>query len=136
MAAWGASDAETLKVLARDEAPPLTDADAWASFPYQDYDLVIIDALGSATEGVGEQDSAKPAKAIAAILDIARNENGPAILILGNTVKSWSHYRGSGVVGDRADIIYEVRDATDLNPSVRKPGGRNCLRQVKLTLAI
>src|SRR5262249_1307690 len=31
--------------------------------------------------------------------------------------RSGAHSRGSGVIEDRADIVYEVRDATNLEPS-------------------
>jgi hypothetical protein len=119
--AWGAGDCPTLKVLTRDEAPPLTDKAAWRAFPFADYDVVLIDSIDATAEGVGESDSAKPAAALALILDIAHREAGPAILVLGNVVKSGAHSRGSGVVEDRADIVYEVRDATDLVPGGDKP---------------
>ena len=82
---------------------------------------MVVDSFDSATEGVGEQDSAKPSRAIAPLLDIAHRENGPAVLVLGNCVRSGSHSRGSGVAEDRADIVYEVRDATDFKPSGTKP---------------
>src|SRR4029453_18018378 len=78
-------------------------------------------SINAAREGVGEQDSAKPAAALASILDIAHREAGPAILLLGNVIKSGAHGRGSGVIEDRADIVYEVRDATDLQPSGTTP---------------
>jgi len=81
---------------------------------------VIIDALDSTAEGVGEKDSAKPAQAIAPLLDIAHRTDGPAFLVLGNTIKSGEHSRGSGIVEDRADISFEVRDATGLIPSGTK----------------
>lgn len=110
-----------LKVISREKCPPLTNSGAWAMFPYSNYDLVILDSFDSAAEGVGEQDSARPSRAIAPILDIARRENGPAVLILGNTIKSAAHSRGSGVIEDRSDIVYEVRDATQLHPSGSKP---------------
>ncbi|HXX13947.1 MAG TPA: AAA family ATPase [Candidatus Eremiobacteraceae bacterium] len=119
---FGAETAKAgLKVISREKCPPLTNSDAWALFPYADYDVVILDSFDSAAEGVGEQDSARPSRAIALILDIARRENGPAVLILGNTIRSAAHSRGSGVVEDRADIVYEVRDATELHPSGSKP---------------
>lgn len=118
--AWGAEGLVHLKVLTRDEVPPLTDAEKWRAFPFQDYDLMLIDSLESSTEGCGEQDSAKPSRAIAPLLDIAHRDNGPAILVLGNTIKSGAHSRGSGVVEDRADVAFEVRDATDLKPSGMK----------------
>lgn len=115
------SNLTTLKVLSRDNAPPLTNTRAWAEFPYCEYDLVIVDSLDSAAEGVGEQDSTKPSLAIASLLDIARRENGPAVLLLGNTIKSAKHSRGSGVIEDRADIVFEVRDATNFHPTGKKP---------------
>ncbi len=118
---WGADGLVSLDVLTRDRAPSLTDARAWAMFPTDDYDIVIIDSLDSSAEGVGEQDSARPSKALASILDVARKERGPAILVLGNVVKSGAHSRGSGVVEDRADLVYEVRDATGFAPSGSKP---------------
>jgi hypothetical protein len=118
--AWGASDLTTLKVMTRDDVPPLTDTAKWATFPWKTYDLVIVDSLDASTEGVGERDSAKPAKAIAPLLDIAHRAEGPAILVLGNTIKSAEHSRGSGVVEDRADIVYEVRDATEFSPSGKR----------------
>jgi len=120
--AWGLSqvERERLRVIARDQAPPLTDAAKWARFPVGAYDLVILDSFDSATEGVGEGDSAKPSLAVAALLDIVRATMGPAALVLGNTIKSGSHGRGSGVVEDRLDIVFEVRDATGFKPSGTK----------------
>jgi phage/plasmid primase-like uncharacterized protein len=118
--AWGAEGLKTLKALSREKVPPLTNVKAWSVFPYRDYDLVIIDSFDSHAEGVGEQDSARPSRAIAPLLDIAHREGGPAVLVLGNTVRSGKHSRGSGVVEDRADIIYEVRDITGWTPSGNK----------------
>ncbi|MDA2924365.1 bifunctional DNA primase/polymerase [Acidobacteria bacterium AH-259-L09] len=117
---WGAENTPTFKVLTRDQVPPLTDRAAWQTFPFFDYDIVIIDALDATTEGIGEKDSAKPSKAIAPILDIAHRAGGPSMFVLGNTVKSGKHSRGSGVIEDRADIVFEVRDATDLRPTSTK----------------
>ena len=114
---WGGDDAAQFKVITRNQAPALTDADAWSAFPLDTYDVVIIDSIDATTEGVGEGDSAKPSLAFAAVLDLARRADGPAILVLGNVIKSGAHSRGSGVLEDRADIVYEVRDATDLKPT-------------------
>jgi hypothetical protein len=119
--AWGAEHLSTLHVMTRHDVPPLTDRDAWKRFPVGDYDFVIIDSLDASTEGVGEQDSAKPSKAVAPMLDIAHRADGPAILVLGNTIKSGLYGRSSGVVEDRADIVYEVRDATNFTPTGKKP---------------
>lgn len=118
---WGAADVPTLKVMTREHVRPLTDRAAWADFPIAEYDAVMLDSLDSASEGVGEKDSSRPSLALASALDVARQTDGPAILVLGNTVKSGEHSRGSGVVEDRADIAYEVRDATDFVPKGRGP---------------
>jgi hypothetical protein len=56
---------------------------AWRDFPAAKYDLVIVDSRDSAAEGVGERDSEKPSRALALLLDTARQQNGPAILVLG-----------------------------------------------------
>jgi len=117
---WGADGCENLKLLTRDVAPALTDSTSWSQFPIEGYDVVIIDSLDSSAEGVGEQDSARPSRAIAAILNVARHKEGPAVLVLGNVIKSGAHSRGSGVVEDRADIVFEVRDATNLQPTGTK----------------
>jgi hypothetical protein len=120
--AWGAGgDLSMLKVITREKCPPLTNAAAWGQFPYLEYDVVILDSLDSMAEGVGEQDSSKPSRAIAAVLDIARREKGPGVLILGNCVRTGKHSRGSGVIEDRADIVFEVRDCTNFHPSGKKP---------------
>jgi hypothetical protein len=42
-------------------------------------------------------------------------------LLLSNTTKDALNLRGRGEWADRADIIYEVRDATDFIPSGKKP---------------
>lgn len=118
---FGADDLKLLKVISREKCPALTRPEEWWTFPYSDFDLVIVDSLDAMAEGVGEQDSAKPAKALAPLLDICHRENGPAVLMLGNTVKNAAHSRGSGVVEDRADIVFEARDATDFKPSGQKP---------------
>jgi hypothetical protein len=107
--------------MRRYEVPSLRDAAAWAKFPASLYNLIIIDALDSTAEGIGEQDSAKPSKAIAPVLDLARGENGPAILVLGNCTKDAKHSRGSGVIEDRSDICIEARDATNFQPTGTKP---------------
>jgi hypothetical protein len=119
--ACGAADLTPFNIVDRNEAPPLTNRAAWAQFPVNDFDIVVIDSLDAATEGVGEKDSARPAQALAPLLNLARHEHGPAVLILGNTIKSALHSRGSGVMEDRADIVYELRDITGFLPSGKKP---------------
>jgi hypothetical protein len=123
-AAWlrpGEELGDRLHVLDRNHAPSLLAREAWRRLPPERYDVIVLDSLDATAEGVGEQDSSRPAKAIAALLDLARKENGPAVLVLGNVVKSGTHGRGSGVIEDRADIVIEARDATGLRPTGKKP---------------
>jgi hypothetical protein len=111
--AWGAAGlADKLKIIARDEAPPLTDKAAWAAFPYRDYDFVILDSISAATEGVEEKDGGKAGAGLAPLVDAARH--GPSVLLLANTTKDGLKIRGSGTLSDRADIVFEIRDATEL----------------------
>jgi hypothetical protein len=105
---------DALEVLTRDDAPALTDWRAWTSFPFTRYAVVILDSLGAATEGVSEQDGGETGAALAPLLDLARR--GPAVVVLLNVPKDGANYRGSGVIADRLDVLYEVRDATDLAP--------------------
>jgi hypothetical protein len=105
--AWDAAECPTLDVMSRDDAPPLANVKEWNKFPYKEYDLVIIDSLDGA-------------QAIAPLLDIAHRPGGPAILILANTIKSGAHGTGSGTIEDQADICFEARDATGLDPDGTK----------------
>src|SRR5690348_6274784 len=118
---WKLDQEKTLTVFDRNDVPPLTDAEAWASFPVERWDIVIVDSWDSSTEGIGEQSSEKPGKAMATLLNVARKPNGPAFLALGNTVRTGAHSRGSGTIEDRADIVFEVRDATGVIPTGTKP---------------
>jgi len=109
-----------LRILTKqDEIPGLKNKKSWSSFPVQDYDVVAIDSLGSLTEGITEKEGKLTTEAIAILLDLARQ--GPAILLLNNTVKEGKTFRGRGEWADRLDILYEVRDATGYSPSGKKP---------------
>jgi hypothetical protein len=114
LVAWGAAGLSTLRIVTRDDAPPLDDAKAWAAFPFADYDLVLLDSLSAAAERAKSGDAGEWGAALAPLLDLARR--GPAVVLLANTRKDGGVIRDSGVIGDRADIVYEVRDATDLVP--------------------
>lgn len=117
---WGG--AGIVKCLAGEKAPPLLGNSAdWKAFPVQNYDLVVLDSWDSTAEGTGEKDSRLPPIAISHILDIVHAENGPAVLVLMNTVKDGTHSRCSGVVEDRADAIFEVRDLTGVQFSGQAP---------------
>jgi hypothetical protein len=110
--AWGGDVLEVIEVLSREHAPALTEPRAWKDFPIGKYDVVVLDSWDASTEGVGEQDSAKPSLAQKTLLDLAHRANGPAILVLANTTKSGEAGRGAGTIEDREDIVFEVRDAT------------------------
>jgi hypothetical protein len=117
--AWGADALDLLEILSREHAPALTDARAWKQYPIGKYDLIVIDSWDASTEGVGEQDSAKPSKAQAVLLDLAHRTNGPAVLVLANTTKAGEAGRGAGTLEDREEIVLELRDATGFTPSGR-----------------
>ncbi len=117
--AWGAAHAPNLHVLTRQHAPDLKDKAAWAAFPVENYDVVIIDSVGASTEGVTEKEGKQTTEILATVLDLARK--GIAILLLSNTIKDGTNLKGRGEWADRADIIYEIRDATGFLPSGKKP---------------
>jgi hypothetical protein len=111
----GAHQVTGLKVLTREMAPPLTDKTAWGQFPAEDYEVVIIDSLGAATEGVSEKEGRETQEFLATLKDLA--SRGPALLCLDNTTKSAMSYRGRGEKGDAVDILYECRNITGWMPS-------------------
>ena len=116
---WGASQAHDLHVLTRQNAPDLKNKEAWTAFPVEDYDVLIIDSIGSSTEGVTEKEGKQTTEILATILDLARK--GLAILLLTNCTKDALSVKGRGEWSDRADIIYECRDATNFT-HIRQKG--------------
>jgi hypothetical protein len=110
----GAHQVTSLKVLTRETAPPLTDKAAWDQFPVEDYDVVIVDSLGAATEGISEKEGRQTQEFLATLKDLARR--GPAILCLDNTNKAGTNYRGRGEKADAVDILYECRNITGWVP--------------------
>jgi len=117
--AWGALGADHLSVLTREHAPALTEREAWAQFPLHDFDVCIIDPVGSATEGITEKEGKATSEVLATIRDLAGQ--GLALLLLSNATKDGLAYKGRGDWADRADVVYEVRDATEFTPSGSKP---------------
>lgn len=111
---WGAEKAAALHIMAGENVPPLTDKQAWGTFPAQEFDLVIIDSIGAATEGVSEKEGKETQLYLRTLRHLA--DRGSAILALLNTTKSGLTYRGRGETADRADILYEVRDITGWVP--------------------
>ena len=111
----GGQQVTGMKLLTRDKAAPLTDADAWAAFPADQYDVVIVDSIGAATEGVSEKEGKLTQQYLATLKDLARR--GPAILALDNTNKAAANYRGRGEKGDAVDILYEARNITGWTPA-------------------
>jgi hypothetical protein len=115
---WGATAADNLHVLTRQHAPDLKDRFAWAQFPLEAYDVLIIDAVGSFTEGISEKEGRLTTEVLATLLDLARR--GVAMLLLNNATKDGLNFRGRGEWTDRVDIAYEVRDATGFTPSGKR----------------
>jgi hypothetical protein len=111
----GGHGVSTLKILTRDQAPPLTDTAAWAQFPVDDYEVVIVDSIGAATEGVSEKEGKQTQQYLATLKDLA--QRGPALLCLDNTNKAAQNYRGRGEKGDAVDILYEARNITGWTPT-------------------
>lgn len=105
---------DNLKILDRREAPDLKDIKAWKDFPIDDYDVLIIDSVGSSTEGVDSQSAKEITQIIATLLDLS--VRGLCILLLCNTVKTGKSFKGRGEWVDRLGAFYEVRDATGWKP--------------------
>jgi hypothetical protein len=116
--AWGAAEAKNLRVLTRQTAPALQDKAAWDQFPLQDYDVLIVDSVGASTEGITEKEGKQTTEVLATILDLARRRL--AILLLQNVTRDGLNFKGRGEWADRADILYEVRDATGFTPTGKK----------------
>jgi len=117
--AWGAIEATNLRILTRQNAPALQDKAAWEQFPLTDYDVLIVDSVGSSTEGITEKEGKQTTEVLATILDLSRK--GLAILLLQNVTKDGMNFKGRGEWADRVDILYEIRDATSFTPSGKKP---------------
>jgi len=112
--ALGADDLTTLKVLTRETAPPLTDKAAWASFPADDYDVLIVDSLSAFTEGVSEKEGKQTQEFLAILKNLAAQ--GLGVLTLANTNKAGTNIRGRGEQSDAVDIVYEARSMTGWQP--------------------
>jgi len=123
---WGAAAVTNLFILGRDKAPPFADKGAWKAFPVDTYKVLIIDSHSAFVEGVDEKEGGVSGEAVASILDAAAKSN-VAVVLLANTSRGGKAFRGSGVVADRSDIIYEARDATDLKLDPKKNSWVDCL---------
>lgn len=115
MRRFGAAEANNLYILTRENAPALKNAEVWKNFPVQEYDVLFIDSAGSSTEGVTEKEGKETTEVLATLRDLAARKL--AIVILCNTIKSGENVKGRGEWEDRADILYEVRDATGFKPT-------------------
>jgi AAA domain-containing protein len=111
----GADKLTTLKVLTRETAPPLTDREAWAQFPADDYDVIIVDSLSAFTEGVSEKEGRQTQEFLATLKNLAARDL--AILALANTNKAGTNIRGRGEQSDAVDIVYEARNMTGWEPT-------------------
>ncbi len=88
------------------------------AFPVKDYDVVMVDSIGSFTEGITEKEGKETMLVLATVLDLIHK--GPAVLLLPNCTKDALNTRGRGEWQDRIDIQYEVRDGTGFTPSGKK----------------
>jgi hypothetical protein len=112
---WGVMG-QNMHLMTRDHAPSLVDKEAWAKFPADLYDAVIIDSFGASTIGVSEREGAKTQEVLETLKALAHR--GPAVLVLANTTKSANSYRGRGEIADTVDLLYEARDITGWQPPV------------------
>jgi hypothetical protein len=115
LTSWGGEHAPNLLLLTREDAPDLKDKAEWERFPIENFDVLIVDSVGSSTEGITEKEGKQTTEVLATLLNLARK--GLAILLLQNTTKDGSNIKGRGEWADRADILYELRDATNFTPS-------------------
>jgi hypothetical protein len=113
--AWGAMKSRQFRALMREQVPDLKDRHAWSVFPVTEYDVLMIDSFNSFIEGVTEKEGKQLTEALAVIKDVAGQ--GPAVLALHNCVKDGTTFKGRQDIVDRADIFYEVRDATGFVPN-------------------
>jgi ParB family chromosome partitioning protein len=113
----GARGAQTFRVLTRDKAPSLTERDraAWDRFPFEDYDVVLIDSIGAFTEGISEREGKETQEWLSILKDLALR--GPAIIGLCNTNKAGVNIRGRGEIPNAVDIVYECRNVTGWTPT-------------------
>jgi hypothetical protein len=81
--------------------------------------VIIMDAVGSFTEGITEKEGKQTTEVLATIIDLARK--GLGVLLLQNATKDGLNFKGREEWADRVDIIYELRDATDFIPSLKRP---------------
>jgi hypothetical protein len=99
---WGGAVADHLYVPTRQQAPNLKDRAAWAAFPVESYDVLIIDAVGSSTEGITEKEGKLMIEVLATLMDLACRD--VAILLLNNVTKDGLNFRGRGEWVERIDI--------------------------------
>jgi hypothetical protein len=100
---WGAEQAPNLCILSREDAPPLTDRAAWARFPIDRFDAVIVDSLISTTEGVTEKEGRETTHILATLRDLAAKN--VAILLIHHPTKDGASVRGRGEWMACADLI-------------------------------
>jgi Bifunctional DNA primase/polymerase, N-terminal/Primase C terminal 2 (PriCT-2)/AAA domain len=117
---FGVEETVNFKILTREQDPPfLTDREAWARFPVEAYDVVILDSVGSFTAGVTEKEGKETTLILDTIKDLTTR--GPALVLLNNTEKTGTNVRGRGEWANQVDVHYEIRDMTGVALSGKKP---------------
>ena len=87
-----------------EKVPELKDRDAWARFPIDRFDAVIIDSLVSSTEGMTEKEGRDTTNILATLLDLAAKD--VAIVLIHHPTKDGASVRGRGEWMACVDLIY------------------------------
>ena len=82
-----------LRVIARERCPKLTEYEKWASFPYADFDSVIVDSWAFVLKESANRTHAKPARALAPSVGLCRAETVRRSFYSATTIKSGEHSR-------------------------------------------
>jgi hypothetical protein len=111
---WGADGLPpTLFIIDGDNVPALWESGEWQYLierKASKFDLLVVESYGALTAGAGDNDADKHSRAIDLLVRCARQ--GPGLLVPANTTKRGQHIRYSGIIEDRADLSFEIRNAT------------------------
>jgi hypothetical protein len=110
-------DGELFQIVRCEDCVVLNDSMFWHTVPVDQGDVIVIDSWGSACP-LGTKDE-KPIKAVLSTL-ATLCDRGASIMILVNTTKNGKTFKGPEEIKGRADIMYELRNATGFRPSNKK----------------
>ena len=72
LASWGGAHAPNLLLLDSGRRPRSKDKAAWERFPSENFDVLIVDSVGSSTEGITEKEGKQTTEVLATLLNLAR----------------------------------------------------------------